>query len=96
LRSIPFDKIKVDRSFVMNLGKDAKANALMHGVVDLAHSLDLPVLAEGVETEEQLDMLRQASCNEVQGYLIGRPRPIAFYGHLIGLAATEDAAALAS
>jgi diguanylate cyclase (GGDEF)-like protein/PAS domain S-box-containing protein len=96
LRSIPFDKIKVDRSFVMNLGKDDQADALMHGVVDLAHSLGLPVLAEGVETKEQLEMLREASCNEVQGYLIGRPRPIEFYGHLTGVATIEHGAALAS
>ena len=96
LRSIPFDKIKIDRSFVVNLGKDKQAGALMRGVIDLAHSLGLPVLAEGVETEEQLDMLREASCNEVQGYLIGRPRPIELYGHLVGVAAVEAGSALAS
>jgi diguanylate cyclase (GGDEF)-like protein len=96
LRSIPFDKIKIDRSFVMSLGKDKQAGALMRGVIDLAHSLGLPVLAEGVETNEQLEMLREASCNEVQGYLIGRPRPIGFYGRLIGQATDELGSALAS
>jgi EAL domain-containing protein (putative c-di-GMP-specific phosphodiesterase class I) len=96
LRSIPFDKIKIDRSFVLNLGKDKQASALMRGVIDLAHSLDLPVLAEGVETREQFEMLREASCDEVQGYLIGRPRPIEFYAPLIGGSAGEHGSALAS
>jgi len=96
LRSIPFDKIKIDRSFVMSLGKDKQAGALMRGVIDLAHSLGLPVLAEGVETKEQLEMLREASCNEVQGYLIGRPRPIEFYGRMIGQTTDELGSALAS
>ncbi len=96
LRSIPFDKIKIDRSFVMSLGKDKQAGALMRGVIDLAHSLGLPVLAEGVETNEQLEMLRAGSCNEVQGYLIGRPRPIEFYGGLIGQETAGLGSALAS
>jgi EAL domain-containing protein (putative c-di-GMP-specific phosphodiesterase class I) len=68
----------------------------MRGVIDLAHSLGLPVLAEGVETNEQLEMLRGASCNEVQGYLIGRPRPIEFYGRMIGQTTDELGSALAS
>jgi diguanylate cyclase (GGDEF)-like protein/PAS domain S-box-containing protein len=96
LRSIPFDKIKIDRSFIINLVKDKQAAALLRGVVDLTHSLGLPVLAEGVETQEQLEMLREAGCNEVQGFLIGRPRPIEFYCGLLGDATAELGSALAS
>jgi diguanylate cyclase (GGDEF)-like protein/PAS domain S-box-containing protein len=96
LRSIPFDKIKIDRSFVVNLGRDEQAGALMRGVIDLAHSLDLPVLAEGVETKDQFEMLQEAACDEVQGYLIGRPRPIEFYAPLVGATAAAGESALAS
>ena len=56
----------------------------MRAVIGLAHGLDLPVLAEGVETKAQLDFLAAESCNEVQGYLMGRPHPILEYSALIG------------
>ena len=84
LRSIPFDKIKIDQSFIINLGKDAQAGAIVRGVIDLIHSLGLTALAEGVETKEQLAALQEIGCEEVQGYLIGRPCPISFYGHIVG------------
>jgi EAL domain-containing protein (putative c-di-GMP-specific phosphodiesterase class I) len=84
LRSIPFDKIKIDRSFIINLGKDPQASAIVRGVIDLVHSLGLTALAEGVETKEQLAALQEAGCEEVQGYLIGRPCPMSFYGHVVG------------
>jgi len=58
--------------------------AIVRGVIGLAHGLDLPVLAEGVETEAQLDFLTAETCNEVQGYLMGRPHPILEYSELTG------------
>jgi EAL domain-containing protein (putative c-di-GMP-specific phosphodiesterase class I) len=58
--------------------------AIVRAVIGLAHGLDLPVLAEGVETKAQLDFLAAESCNRVQGYLMGRPHPILEYSGLIG------------
>ncbi len=76
LRLFPLDKIKIDRSFVMNLGVDDKSAEIVRSIILLAHSLDLSVTAEGVETEEQLALLNSQSCNQVQGFLLGRPAPV--------------------
>jgi diguanylate cyclase (GGDEF)-like protein/PAS domain S-box-containing protein len=83
LQSFPFDKIKIDRSFIANLDRNPQSKAIVRGVLGLAHGLHLPVIAEGVETEEQLTFLEQEGCNEIQGYLMGRPRPIAEYSDWI-------------
>jgi diguanylate cyclase (GGDEF)-like protein/PAS domain S-box-containing protein len=73
LQSFPFDKIKIDKSFVENIDKDSRAKVIVRAVLGLGRSLDIPVVAEGVETREQLEFLRGEACAEVQGYLIGRP-----------------------
>jgi diguanylate cyclase (GGDEF)-like protein/PAS domain S-box-containing protein len=73
LRSFPFDKIKIDRSFVADLSEDKDANAIVKAVAGLGHSLGMMTTAEGVETIAQLDMLRGEGCTEAQGYLISRP-----------------------
>jgi diguanylate cyclase (GGDEF)-like protein len=73
LQSFPFDKIKIDKSFVENIDKDSRAKVIVRAVLGLGRSLDIPVVAEGVETPEQLEFLRGEACAEVQGYLIGRP-----------------------
>jgi diguanylate cyclase (GGDEF)-like protein/PAS domain S-box-containing protein len=73
LQSFPFDKIKIDRSFVAGLEGNEEARAIVRAVIGLSHALNLPVVAEGVESEAQLDLLRRELCTEVQGYLIGRP-----------------------
>jgi diguanylate cyclase (GGDEF)-like protein len=73
LRTFPFDKIKLDRSFTHGLERDAQAKAIVRAVLALGKSLEIPVLAEGVETAEQLSILRTEGCNEAQGYLLGRP-----------------------
>ncbi len=89
LQSFPFDKIKIDQSFISNLKSNPQSAAIVRAVIGLAHGLDLPVLAEGVETKAQLDFLAAESCNEVQGYLMGRPHPIMEYSELIGCEAAE-------
>jgi len=74
LRTFPFDKIKIDRSFISELGANAQAGAILSAVTALGHSLGVTVLAEGVETRAQLDLLKAEQCDEAQGYLFGRPQ----------------------
>jgi diguanylate cyclase (GGDEF)-like protein/PAS domain S-box-containing protein len=88
LQSFPFDKIKVDKSFVENIHRDERATVIVKAVLGLGRSLDIPVVAEGVETPEQLAFLKGEYCAEVQGYHIGRPAPADTLG------AWTDAAAL--
>ena len=73
LQELPVDRIKVDRSFISNLATDASSRAVIRGVLALAAEVGLGVVAEGVETIEQANALRQAGCTFVQGYLYGRP-----------------------
>ncbi|MBI1405363.1 MAG: EAL domain-containing protein [Caulobacter sp.] len=75
LQSFPFDKIKVDKSFVENIHRDERATVIVRAVLGLGRSLNIPVVAEGVETEEQREFLRGEHCAELQGYAIGRPAP---------------------
>jgi diguanylate cyclase (GGDEF)-like protein/PAS domain S-box-containing protein len=86
LQSFPFDKIKIDQAFIANLGHSEQAATIIRAVIALGRGLNLPVVAEGVETQEQLDFLAAENCNEIQGYFIGRPRPIADYADVVGLA----------
>jgi diguanylate cyclase (GGDEF)-like protein len=79
LQAFPFDKIKIDKSFVDQLGQNMQSQAIIRAVIGLAHGLALPVLAEGVETADQLEFLKREHCDEIQGYLIGRPQPIENY-----------------
>ena len=76
LQAFPFDKIKIDRSFVGRLEESAQAAAIVRAVLGLGRSLGMTVVAEGVETAAQMRFLADASCDEVQGFLIGRPQPI--------------------
>ncbi len=75
LRSFPFDRIKIDRSFVMDLGQREDAPAIIRAIIGLGRSLHIPVIAEGVETPEQLAHLRAEGCALAQGYLFSRPVP---------------------
>lgn len=77
LRAFPFDKIKLDRSFMSELDGGPQSAAIIRAVLALGESLHIPVLAEGVETLEQLSFLRDQGCDEVQGYLLGRPQKTA-------------------
>jgi diguanylate cyclase (GGDEF)-like protein/PAS domain S-box-containing protein len=83
LQSFPFDKIKIDRAFISNMESSPQSATIVRTVIALARGLNLPVLAEGVETKSQLNFLTKESCDEVQGYLIGRPMPIADYAALV-------------
>ncbi|WP_375161780.1 EAL domain-containing protein [Bradyrhizobium sp. RDT46] len=76
LEAFPLDRIKIDRSFVASLGQSDRSLAIVRAVIGLAHGLGVPVLAEGIETEEQMSLLMQEGCDEMQGYLIGRPRSL--------------------
>jgi diguanylate cyclase (GGDEF)-like protein len=77
LRSFPFDKIKIDRSFVHELGKENDCVAIIRAVTRLGASLGMITTAEGVETEQQLEILRVEGCVQAQGFLFSRPRPLA-------------------
>ncbi len=76
LRRFAVDMLKVDRSFVAGLGKNTPDDALVRALIEMAHALDLKVVAEGVETEGQLAKLRALNCDIVQGYLLSRPIPL--------------------
>jgi diguanylate cyclase (GGDEF)-like protein/PAS domain S-box-containing protein len=84
LQSFHFDKIKIDPTFVMNLNRNTQSAAIIRAVIGLGRGLGLSVAAEGVETREQLDFLTQEGCDEVQGFFIGRPAPIAGYAAIVG------------
>jgi len=84
LQAFPFDKIKIDQSFISNVRTNPQSAAIVCAVIGLARGLQLPVLAEGVETRDQLAFLSQEACNEVQGYFVGRPFPIDHYEEMVG------------
>jgi EAL domain-containing protein (putative c-di-GMP-specific phosphodiesterase class I) len=69
--------MKIDRSFVADVCADRRAASIVRAVIDLAHAHDLTVVAEGVETAEQLEALRHMECDMVQGFHLGRPQPAA-------------------
>ncbi len=84
LQAFPFDKIKVDRAFVINLGRNPQSAAIISAVIDLGHGMGMSLVAEGVETIEQLTFLADEGCDAVQGYLIGKPLPIGQYAAQVG------------
>jgi diguanylate cyclase (GGDEF)-like protein/PAS domain S-box-containing protein len=84
LQAFPFDKIKIDRAFVINLGRNPQSAAIVRAVIGLGHGLEMSIVAEGVETQEQLGFLSDEGCDAVQGYFIGKPLPIAQYATLVG------------
>jgi diguanylate cyclase (GGDEF)-like protein/PAS domain S-box-containing protein len=97
LQSFPFDKIKIDQAFIAKLDTNTQSAAIVQAILGLGRSLKLPVIAEGVETSAQLSFLADEGCDEMQGYLIGRPHPIAHYRSVVnggaGVAARSVAAA---
>ncbi|MBP0492566.1 putative bifunctional diguanylate cyclase/phosphodiesterase [Pararoseomonas indoligenes] len=84
LRAFPFDKLKIDRSFVRQMTEDGPCGGMVRAILGLSRAMALPVVAEGVETEAQRALLGAALCEEMQGYLIGRPQPIEAFDELVG------------
>ncbi len=76
LQAFPFDKIKIDRSFVGHVEGSPQAAVIVRAVLSLGRSLGMGVVAEGVETPDQMRFLTDEACDEVQGYLVGKPQPI--------------------
>jgi len=96
LQSFPFDKIKIDRAFIDGVVTSKQSAAIVRSTLILAASLDIPVLAEGVEREEHMDFLRTEGCLQVQGFLFGKPSPRSGIEHIVngadaGTMLNEDA-----
>lgn len=85
LQSFPFDKLKIDQSFISRLGNSNHAQEIVRAVIGLGRGLNLPIVAEGVETPAQLSFLSEEHCFGVQGYLIGRPDLIDSYASMTGM-----------
>ncbi len=91
LHRFPFDKIKVDRSFIRDLGKDLTTDVIVSSIIGIGRSMGIPIVAEGVENQNQVTLLRATGCSMVQGYLYGRPGSISsergFQPHVPGAVA---------
>ena len=78
---LPVDKIKIDRSLIINLEKDKRNIMIVKAIINTGHSLNLKIVAERIETEEQLRILKELECDFIQGYLIGKPMEAADFEH---------------
>ncbi len=76
VKRLPVDKLKIDRSFVHGVGECAEDAAIVRAIIQLGHTLQLEVVAEGVETDAQLDFLSTNECDQIQGFLVSRPLPV--------------------
>ncbi|MEH2457956.1 EAL domain-containing response regulator [Nostoc sp.] len=77
LKNLPINTLKIDRYFIHNVANDPQKSAITKALIEMAHNLNLDVVAEGVETEAELAFLRQQNCNSIQGFLFSRPLPAA-------------------
>ena len=93
LQSFPFDKIKIDRSFVRDIVESAGSLNIVRAVAALANGLGMTATAEGVETQEQLDTIKSEGCTEMQGFLFSRPVPASEIDRLLNQATKGGAAA---
>jgi EAL domain-containing protein (putative c-di-GMP-specific phosphodiesterase class I) len=73
LKQLPIDMLKIDKGFIADLTSDADDEAITSTIITMAHSLGLSVIAEGVETQQQLDFLRERDCDEIQGFWLSQP-----------------------
>jgi EAL domain-containing protein (putative c-di-GMP-specific phosphodiesterase class I) len=89
LKHLPVEKVKIDKSFIQQIGLSGEDEAIIRAIIGMGHSLGLKVVAEGVETEGQVDFLRAYDCDEVQGYLYGRPQPPDELAAMLKQAASE-------
>jgi EAL domain-containing protein (putative c-di-GMP-specific phosphodiesterase class I) len=83
LRRFPIDKLKIDRSFIKELTTRAEDASIVQAIISLAHGLQLKVVAEGVETAEQLEFLKSLGCDQYQGYHFSKPLPAAAFSELV-------------
>ena len=83
LKQLPVDNLKIDQSFIRNVNSDPEYAAITKAIIQMAHSLKLKVIAEGVEVRAELDFLRREQCDEMQGYLFSRPLPAAEFEKLL-------------
>jgi EAL domain-containing protein (putative c-di-GMP-specific phosphodiesterase class I) len=83
LTRFPINTIKIDRTFIKNVAIDVNAQAIIRTIIAMAHSLKTEVVAEGVETEDQLAFLQSEKCDKIQGYLFSRPLPAEEFGKLL-------------
>ncbi len=95
MRRFPFDKIKIDKTFIAELGVREDSTAIVRAAIGLARALGMQTVAEGIETEEQLTQARVEGCTEAQGYLTGRPMPARQALALLGVEAVDDPALMA-
>ncbi|MCW8831279.1 MAG: EAL domain-containing protein, partial [Gammaproteobacteria bacterium] len=84
LKRFPFDVLKIDQSFVRDIGKDRDDTALCEAIIAMAHSLGLSLIAEGVETKEQFDFLRARGTETLQGYYMGKPADFSVFREVLG------------
>ena len=75
LKHLPINTLKIDRTFIMDILSDDYDKNIVNTVITMAHGMDLKVIAEGVETQQQFDLLNEMGCDEIQGYLLSRPVP---------------------
>jgi EAL domain-containing protein (putative c-di-GMP-specific phosphodiesterase class I) len=90
LRDLPIDELKLDRSFIFPMADDARAAALVASTIALAHSLDLRMVAEGVENETAYAELTRLGCDQAQGYYMSRPVPATELDHWLNIRSTSD------
>ncbi|WP_306262011.1 EAL domain-containing protein [Pararhizobium sp. IMCC21322] len=83
LQTFPIDRLKIDRSFVQSLSNEPTNQSITNAIIELGHIMDLRVIAEGVETIEELDLLKQMGCDEVQGYLFSPAIPAKIFAKLL-------------
>lgn len=83
LRRYQIDKLKIDQSFVQDLGRETDSGTIVRAIINMAHGMGFKTIAEGVETQAQLDYLRQHGCDEIQGYFFSRPVPAADFERLL-------------
>ena len=86
LKRLPIERLKIDRSFVQDITTDPDDRTIISAVTAMAHNMKMKVLAEGVETEEQLSFLRTTGCDEMQGFLFSRPLPAEDFRELLAAA----------
>jgi EAL domain-containing protein (putative c-di-GMP-specific phosphodiesterase class I) len=75
LKQLPLDFLKIDKSFIDGVASDSRDQAIVRATIVMVHGLNMKTIAEGVETEDQLSFLQEHGCDEIQGYLFGRPLP---------------------